>query len=132
MISFNLELDNLFLAAQSTTPQNAASLDVSKYVGNIFVNVAAAATGTDTPAITVEHSVDNSTFEAVPDSALFNPDTGAAATFGSLVASTAYDTTLGLNRQQLKRYVRVVITGAVSSARTLSVVAAGQPQYTQA
>lgn len=132
MLSFHLDLDNLFIEAQASNPDYSATLDVQPYVGNIFINVAANATGTDTPAITVEHSLDDSTYTAIPASALFNQETGAAATFGSLVASTAYDTTLAVNRQQLYRYVRVVMTGAVSSARTISITAGGQPQYTQA
>lgn len=132
MITFNLTVDNLFLEAQATNPDYSASLDVSKFVGDVFLNVAIGASGTDTPAITVEHSADNSSFAAVPASALFNVSTGDADTFTTPTASTASDETLGLVRQQLKRYVRVVLTGAVSSARTASIVAIGQPQYTEA
>jgi hypothetical protein len=132
MLSFNLKVDNLFVEAQASNPDYSATLDVQPFVGNVFINVAANATNNDTPAITVEHSADDSSYAAVPASALFSIATGDAATFGSLVAATAFDTTLGLNRQQLKRYVRVVMTGAVSSARTLSITAVGQPQYTEA
>lgn len=132
MMTFNVTVDNLFVEAQATNPDYSASLDVSKFVGDVFLNVACNATGTDVPAITVEHSADNSTFAAVPASALFNVDSGAADTFTTPTASTAQDETLGLVRQQLKRYVRVVLTGAVSSARTFSITAVGQPQYTEA
>lgn len=132
MISFRLDVDNLFVEAQASNPDYSASLDVSKYVGDIFLNVACNATGTDTPAITVEHSADDSTFAAIPAAALFNVGTGDADTFTTPTASTAQDESLGVVRQQLKRYVRVVLTGAVSSARTFSITAVGEPQYTEA
>lgn len=132
MISFRTDLDNLFVEAQASNPDYSATLDVSVFVGDVFLNVACNATGTDTPAITVEHSLDDSTYGAVPASALVNPETGEADTFTTPTASTAQDETLVLVRQQLKRYVRVVLTGAVSSARTFSITAAGQPQYTEA
>jgi hypothetical protein len=132
MITFNVTVDNLFVEAQATNPDFSAELDVSEFVGNVFLNVACNATGTDLPAITVEHSATGggSDFTAVPASALFNVDTGDADTFTTPTASTAQDETLGLVRQQLKRYVRVVLTGAVSSARNFSITAVGQPQYT--
>ena len=130
-LSFRVDLDNLFVEAQATNPDYSASFDVTKYVGNIFLNVACNASGTDTPAITVEHSADNSTFTSVPAAALFNLATGAADTFTTPTASTAQDETLGLVRQQLYKYVRVVLTGAVSSARTFSITAGGMPQYTE-
>lgn len=132
MITFNLTVDNLFNEAQATNPDNSDSIDISKFVGNVFLNVSFNATGTDTPAVTVEHSLDDTTFVAVPASALFNVATGEADTFTTPTASTASDETLALNRQQLKRYVRVVLTGAVSSARQCSIVAVAQPQYTEA
>jgi hypothetical protein len=132
MITFNLDVDNLFVEAQASNPDYSATLDVSGYVGNVWLNVACNATGTDTPAITVEHSADDSTYAAIPASSLMNTSTGAADTFTTPTASTAQDETLVLNRQQLKRYVRVVLTGAVSSARTFSITAVGQPMYTDA
>ncbi len=131
MINFNIDLDNLFLEAQASNPDLTAASDVSKFVGNLFLNVSVGASNNDTPSFTVEHSADNSTFTAIPASALFDPATGDAATFTDAVAATASDQTLGLVRQQLKRYVRVSIAGAVSSARTISVTMAGQYQYTE-
>ena len=130
--NFSVTIDNLFVEAQASNPDYSASLDTSKYVGMIVLNVACNATGTDTPAITVEHSADDSSFAAIPAAALFNIGTGAAGTFTTPTASTAQDESLGVNQQQLKRYLRVVLTGAVSSARTFSISAAGQAQYTEA
>ena len=130
-LSFRVDLDNLWIALVAATPQVTAELDVSKYVGNIFLNVSQGAGGSDTLVVTVTHSLTSGgTFAAVPASALFNPETGDADTFDDLVA-VATDQTLGLNRQQLKRYVLVTLTGASSNDNTVSVVAAGQPQYTE-
>lgn len=132
MINFAVKLDNLFVEAQASNPDYSASWDIRPFDGNVYINVATNATGTDTPAITVQHSADDSTFTAVPASALFNVESGEADTFTTLVLSTASDEWLGLNDQQLKRYIRVVMTGAVSSARTISITGAGQPKYTEA
>ena len=130
-LSFRVDLDNLWIALVAATPQVTAELDVSKYVGNIFLNVSQGAGGSDTLVVTVTHSLTSGgTFAAVPASALFNPEPGDADTFDDLVA-VATDQTLGLNRQQLKRYVLVTLTGASSNDNTVSVVAAGQPQYTE-
>ena len=133
-LTFSLKLDNLFIEAQATNPDYSAEFDTRPFIGNIYLNVATNATNTDTPAITVEHSATGggAGFAAVPASALFNVESGAADTFTDLVASTASDEWLGLNRQQLKRYVRVVMTGAVASARTISITAGAMPQYTEA
>lgn len=130
-LSFRVDLDNLFIGLVDTEPEPSAELDVSQYVGNIFINVSQNAGGSDTLVVTVEHATTSGgSFGAVPAAALFNPATGEADTFDNLVAS-ATDQTLGLNRQQLKRYVRVVLTGGSSFDNTASVVAAGQPGYTE-
>jgi hypothetical protein len=130
-LSFRVDLDNLWTGLVNTNPEPSAELDVSKYVGNIFLNVAQIAGGSDTLTVAVEHSATSGgTFAAVPASALFDPTTGNAATFTNL-AATASDETLGLNRQQCKRYVRVKFSGASSNDNTVSVTAAGQPGYTE-
>jgi len=127
-----IKIDNLFVEAQASNPDYSATLDTSIFQrGPIYLNVACNATGTDTPAITVEHSLDDSTYAAVPAASLMNILTGAADTFTTPTASTAQDEVLALNLQQCKRYVRVVLTGAVSSARTFSIAAAGVYQATE-
>ena len=133
MFGMTIKVDNLFVEAQATNPDYSASLDTAIYArGPIFINVACNATGTDLTAITVEHSADDSAYAAVPAASLFNILTGAAGTFTTAVASTAQDEVLGLNLQQCKRYVRVVLAVAVSSARTFSITVAGQYDYTEA
>ena len=81
-------------------------------------------------AITVEHSETTGTgFGAVPASALFDPLTGDADTFDA-VTTAATDQTLALNRQQLKRFVRVVLAGTTITQNT-AITAAAQPQMTE-
>jgi len=130
-LSFRVDLDNLYVGLVNTDPEPSAELDVSKYVGNIFINVAQNAGGSDTLAVTVQHATTSGgSFGSVPAAALFDPTTGNASTFTDL-AATASNQTLGLNRQQLKRFVRVLISDASNNDNTVSVVAAGQPGYTE-
>lgn len=130
-LNFRIELDNLFVGLANTNPEPSAELDVSKYVGNIFLNVSQNAGGSDTLVITVLHcATSGGSFTAVPAEALFDPTTGDAATFANMT-TLAVDQTLALNCQQLKRYVLVNVAGASSNDNTISVVAAGQPGYTE-
>jgi len=131
MLSFDIRLDSLYNGVITAgSGANSSELDVEGFVGNIFINVAARAGGTNSMAITVEHSeTSGSGFEEVPASALFNPLTGEADTFDA-VTTAATDQTLGLNRQQLKRYVRVVLAGTTITQNT-AITAAGQPQMTE-
>ena len=130
-ISFRVDLENLWVGEVDTNPEPTAELDVSKYVGNIFINIAQAAGGSDTLVVTVLHATaSGGSFAAVPASALFNPETGEADTFDDLVAA-ATDQTLGLNRQQLKRFLLINFAGASSNDNDVSVTAAGQPGYTE-
>lgn len=131
MISFRVDLDNLFVGLVPTNPEETDELDTSKFVGNIFINVAQNAGGSDTLVVTVEHATSSGgSFGDVPASALFNPETGDADTFDNLVAD-ATDQTLYLNRQQLKRFVRVVLTGKSTGDNTASVVAGAMPSHTE-
>lgn len=130
-LSFKIKLVSLLNAVYTTSSGgSSAELDTAPYVGNIFIDVSARASGSNTTTVTVEHSdTSGSGFAAVPASALFNPNTGAAASFAN-ISTTAYDSYLGLNRQQLKRYVRVTFAGT-SITQNVSVVAAVQPEYTE-
>lgn len=130
-LSFRVDLDNLWVGTVNSDPEPSAELDVSKYIGNIFINVAQIAGGSDTLVVAVQHATTSGgSFSAVPASALFDPTTGNAATFTDLEA-TASDQTLGLNRQQLKRYLRINITGASNNDHVVTVTAACQPGYTE-
>ena len=130
-LSFNVELDNLWVGTVDTDPEPSAELDISKYVGNIFINVAQIAGGSDTLAITVQHATaSGGSFASIPAAALFNVGTGDADTFTDLGA-TASDESLGVNRQQLKRYVRVLISDAANFDHIVSVTAGAMPGYTE-
>lgn len=130
MITFNQRMDSLYNANATTTGAgdvDSAELDVSKYIGNIQINVAARASGTNSTAITVLHSSESGTgFTAIPASALFNNVTGEASTF-TAITTAATDETLTLNRQQLKRYVIVRMTGT-DIDQNIAITAAAQAQ----
>jgi hypothetical protein len=129
MLSFDIRLVNL-MNANLTSATNSSELDLNQYLGNVFLNVDARAGGTGDSTVGVEHAeTSGGTFSAVPASALFDPLSGAADTFAN-ITTTAYEDTLGLNRQQLKRFVRVAIAGTVTS-QDVAIVAAIQPQMTE-
>lgn len=129
MLSFDLRLDNL-MNANLTTATNSAEFDVEQFLGNVFLNVHARSGGTGAATVGVEHSeTSGGTFTAVPASALFDPLSGDADTFAN-ISTTEYEDTLALNRQQLKRFVRVAIAGTVTSF-DVAIVAVGQPQMTE-
>ena len=130
MLSYNVRLTSLLNAAVTGSGANSTALDVQPYDGNIFLLVDARSGGTNNVTIAVTHSDDNSSFSAVPASAIFNIDTGAAATF-STVGASASSQRVGLNNQQLKRYVRVELTGTTLSGHNFAIVAGGQPKYTE-
>lgn len=131
MLSYKIVLDSLLNAVYTTSSGgSSAELDTAKSVGDIFINVSARASGTNTTSVTVEHSdTSGSGFAAIPASALFNPNTGLADTFAN-ITTTAYDSYLGVQRQQLKRYLRVTFAGT-SITQNVAVVAAYQQQQTQ-
>lgn len=135
MLNFDIRLDNLYNANATTSGAgtvDSAELDITKFAGNIFVNVAARATGTAVTTVSVLHSEETGTgFTAVPASALFNPQTGDADTFTNIPnAGAATDETLALNRQQLKRFVLIQF-GGTDIDQNIAVVAAGQADYTE-
>ena len=132
MQTFNFVLDSVLNAVVTAgSSLNSTSLDVTKSINaTMWINVAFRSGGTNTAAIAVTHSSDNSTFAAVPASALYNWATGAAATFTS-VSTSASDETLCLNLQQCKRYVRVEITGTTIT-QNAAVVFGYQAHYTEA
>lgn len=131
MLSFKTVLVWLLNAVYTASSGGVSSeLDTAPYVGNVWIGVSDRASGTAAATVTVEHSdTSGSGFTAVPASALFNPNTGAAASFPNL-STAAYSQYLGLNRQQLKRYVRVAIAGTTIT-HNVAVVAAVQQEYTE-
>ena len=126
MLSFDIRLDSLY-NDNFTVTGSTAELDLENRIGNLFLNVSARAGGTGDTTVAVEHAeTSGGTFSAVPASALFNVLTGEADTFTN-ITTTALDETLGLNRQQLKRFVRVTFAGTITS-QDVAVTAGTQPQ----
>lgn len=78
--------------------------------GALVVNVNAITGGTGTTTITLEHSVDNSTWATVPAAAVLNNNTGAVTTL-STFSTTGTNQTVAVNRELLRRYFRINITG---------------------
>ena len=91
---------------------NGTAVDIGETEGAIAVFASASAMSTsDTLDWTLEHSYDNSTFAAVPAAVLID-EVGDAATFTQVTDAAASNQTLYLNRDLLRRYVRVVATTA--------------------
>lgn len=112
-----LAVRNALTTVALTTTTNGIAVDTSDLEGNLLAVVnSAAASASDTLDVTVEESLDGSTsWAAVPADALFNPDTGAQATFTQVTASAASHQQLGVVKERVKRYIRLVFTVAGSS-----------------
>ncbi len=78
--------------------------------GAVVVNVNGLTGGTGTTTITLEHSTDNSTWATVPAAAVLNNNTGATTTL-STFSTTGTNQTVAVNRELLRRYLRINITG---------------------
>jgi hypothetical protein len=78
--------------------------------GAVLVNVYAITSGTGTSTITLEHSVNNSTWATVPAAAVLNNNTGVVTTL-STFSTTGTNQTVAVNRELLRRYLRITITG---------------------
>ena len=132
MQTFNLVVDSLSNAVVTAgSAITSASFDTTKAINaSAWINCAFRSGGTNTAAIAVTHSSDDSTFTAVPASALYNPATGVATAFTS-VTTAATDQTLALNLQQCKRYVRVEVTGTTIT-QNAAITVAYQAHYTEA
>lgn len=123
-----ISLTNLMNANVTTTGDSSTAMDVSKFIGNAFLNVSSRASGTNVATVTVEHSeASGSGFSPVPAGALLNPETGAPATFAD-IAATAVNTTLQLEVTRCKRYVRVTFAGT-SLDHNIAVSATAERQY---
>jgi hypothetical protein len=131
MINFNLEITTLLNAQLTTSGGNSSELDISQYEGNIFLSVDDRAGGTAAATVTVQHAeTSGGSFSAVPADALFNPQTGVAATFTDLGTAGSSEA-LGLVKNKLKRFIRVAVAGTTIT-HDLAIVAAAQEKYTEA
>ncbi len=103
---------NALTTVALTANTNGVAVYTGDFEGNLVavVNSAAASAG-DTLDVTVEESLDGSTsWAAVPADALFNPSTGAQTTFTQVTASAASHQSVGIVKERVKAYVRLVFT----------------------
>ncbi len=79
--------------------------------GAVVVNINGLTGGTGTATITLEHSTAlGSGYVAVPAAAILNNNTGAVTTL-STFSTTGTNQTVAVNRELLRRYLRINVTG---------------------
>jgi hypothetical protein len=121
----------LTTVALTATTQGPA-VDTSALEGNLLAILnSAAASASDTLDVTVEESLDGSTgWAAVPADALFSPTTGAPTTFTQVTQAAASLQQVGIVKERIKRYIRLVFTVAGSGISIpASAVIAGALKY---
>jgi hypothetical protein len=125
-----VRVTSVFNAAVSGSGASTTGVDITLFYGVLALNIAARAGGTNTMAIAIEHSDSlASGYTAVPAAALYDPSTGAPATFAS-VSTAATNQTLGLVTQQLRRFLRVTFSGS-SLTQNVAVTLAGSVPYSE-
>jgi hypothetical protein len=129
-----LRIEASIPAKSVSATENGAAIDISDTEGSLLVVVSSpVASASDTVTYTVQHSYNGTTgWEAVPAAALIDPETGAPDTFTQVTDAVAVFETLGLKRDSLRRFVRVVATIAGS---TVTAIVSGyiiaQRKYTE-
>jgi hypothetical protein len=103
-----------------TTTVNRTGVDLVDYEGDIMAVLDAEAGGASiTYAVKIQDSADNSSFADV-----------SGLAFTTTAANTALRETLRINSDEVRRYIRAVITVAGGSgAGAVSVVALGSKKY---
>lgn len=115
--------------AITSTGATTTAVDVSNFVGPVLVTVIVPAGGTNTMTITPVHSVTNgSGYANIPAAAILSATTGLATTL-STVSTTASVQTFALNRELLRQYVAITLSGT-SLAQTVTIVVSALQQYT--
>ena len=110
--------------ATRTASANGTAIDITAsaepLIAVVVRSLAASAGTNPTLDITVEHSLDNSNWVAVDAAAIVDPSSGTndAATFTQVTDAAASLQVLGLRKQLLYRYIRVVATIGGTSTPT--------------
>ena len=108
-IASRLDVVALLVAASRSADADGPAVDIDGYESNMLVvldSTATAAPG-DTLDVTLEERVDaTDSWAAVPADALYNPATGANATFAQVVNGAASFQVLALRRNRLKAQIR--------------------------
>lgn len=104
-------------------------VDLSPYEGNGLVNIGLA-TGTGTLNVIVQHGTTNSVFTTIGTDAIFNPDTGAVLSSGSITMTNASQGTLtfAINTDKTYQFLRILANSA-ASVPAVSIVAVLPKKY---
>ena len=117
-----------------TVVESTVEVDTSGYDGNLLVllDVETGTGTTPTLDMTIEHSHDGTTFAQIPAAALYDPDTGDAATFATVTDAADVTQILGVKKNLLRRYVRfhLAIAGTTPDFLCAAYLLAGT-KYTQ-
>ncbi len=121
---------------RTDTVNNLNGTDISQYEGNMAVDAMFEAIGTGTTktvTITVQHNNVQSGADGgwanIPADALVDPATGDPDTFG-VVGAAAYTDRLGLVKERLKKYIRIVLTcGSADVVHLGAVLLTAQKKY---
>jgi hypothetical protein len=106
-----------------TTATTTGAIDLKNALGPILVTQSIAAGGSGTLVPTVTMSADDSTYVAVPSTALLSATTGKAATLSNLLSTSvaAAPVSFALKRDELMRYVKITYTPTPTATMTVSV-----------
>lgn len=121
---------NVMANTQAITSSGAdlARVDVSGAEGPILITLIVPAGGSNTMSTAVySHTADAASGSAIPAAALVSATTGAAATFAD-VSTAASVQTLAVNRELVKRYLYLHLTGTTLT-QTVTVVVTFLKKY---
>lgn len=104
-------------AITSTAAVNGTAVATANTLEDLLLHLNSGAASTaDTLDFAVQESADGSTsWAAVPADALFSPTTGQAVTPTQVTDAGAVSQLIGIRKERVKPYVRVVATAAGSS-----------------
>lgn len=93
--------------------------------GAVVVNINAITGGTNTATVTLEHSTAlGSGYVSVPAAAILNNNTGVATTL-STFSTTGTNQTVAVNRELLRRYLRLNVTGTTITQPAIAFITIG-------
>lgn len=116
----SLAINWLYTAAVTgaTTP---TAVDLANAIGPVGLTVKVPSGGTGTLSLQPVMSTDNVTFVNVPADAILDPVTGLQTTFTN-VTSTGSTQTVYLKRDELYRYVSILLSTPNAVSQTVNVV----------
>lgn len=124
-----LQTNWLLVASSVTTTTSVTTADLRTANGPVLVAISAPAGGSGTLVPTFWMSGDDSTYVAVPTTAILDATTGLATTVTN-ITTTAHDKKYYLKRDELMRYFKVILTPTPSATITVNVLEAHLKSYT--